>query len=624
MGSNVCWGVDIGYSSIKAVKVQRTKGALEILNVDVVEIESKSPDSDDYNREEAIREGLTIFRNRNKLKSDPVYVSIPGQGIFNRSFPLPPVPPAKVPEIVKFEAQQQIPFPIDEVIWDYQPIEGSEEATGELEVNLFAAKREIINNFLVNLKAADITVQGVQIAPLALYNFFTFDQPTDGALVVIDIGAENTDLVVIDGPKVWTRNLQFAGNDITRALKKKFQIPFEEAEKLKLKAKRSKQAKKIFTIIRPVLKDMVNEIHRSVGFYKSTAKGVKFERMVFLGNATKMMGFKRFFSQNLQYQVEVLEQIERVRVSPKANVNLFQEHLAGLPASIGLALQGLGVAANTIELIPEEMKQAKAAQQKKPFFVAACVIFALVLGLIYSRASSLHDQLNQVDSSFQGAGDPVQWHQKNQEKLVLAQDVQAIESNLELLAKIGKQRRIWIGLMEKLSTLAPEENQKDVTDFSSESLRQKVWFLRVEASLDLFRPETDEEEDFGEATPEEGKVQERRCVDVLMEVAAYYAKGNDKELARDLLEQKIERRAAKLDFSGSGMHLDLENHAPIWTTYPNEEQDRLTSELMPKRSMGMGTTSGMPKRYLCKLLSMRIFLEAPEARKATGTGDSGQ
>ena len=111
------------------------------------------------------------------------------------------------------------------------------------------------------------------MAPLALYNFMTFDEQlaTDGATLLADVGADKTDLVVADGPRIWTRTIQIGGNNFTEALVKAFKLSFPKAEKLKRTAATSKYARQIFQAMRPVFADLVQEIQRSMGYYTAHA-----------------------------------------------------------------------------------------------------------------------------------------------------------------------------------------------------------------------------------------------------------------------------------------------------------------------------------------------------------------
>jgi type IV pilus assembly protein PilM len=146
---------------------------------------------------------------------------------------LPPVEKKRIPDIVKFEARQQIPFALEEVVWDYQQIGGDEEdgrrrrEVPMAEVGLFAMKRDQIQRAILPFVAAGIEVDVVQLGPIALYNFIAFDrlrgndaEKAAGSVVLLDIGADNTDLIITDGTRIWQRNVPIGGNHFTRALTK--------------------------------------------------------------------------------------------------------------------------------------------------------------------------------------------------------------------------------------------------------------------------------------------------------------------------------------------------------------------------------------------------------------------
>ena len=131
------------------------------------------------NREELIREALEQFVSRNDARGDRVAISVPGQSGLARFIKLPPVEAKKIPDIVKYEARQQIPFALEDVVWDYQPLAGGSVDEGyalETEVGLFAMKRDQVARRLKPLEDVGIEIDIIQLAPLAIYNFVCFDQ----------------------------------------------------------------------------------------------------------------------------------------------------------------------------------------------------------------------------------------------------------------------------------------------------------------------------------------------------------------------------------------------------------------------------------------------------------------
>lgn len=477
--SKYFWGIDIGKSSLKAVKVEKLKGnQLQVVDIALIEFEQQG--DEEVDRDQQVRDALERLKGQKKTAGDSLFFSIPGHGTFNRTVSLPPVEAKQIPEMVRWEAQQQIPFPIEEVIWDWQKID-NEEDFGEVEVNLFAVKKEIIHNFLATLEGVGFQASGIQIAPLALFNFINYDQQPEGAVVAIDMGAEFSDLVVLNGTRIWIRNLQIAGNDITRAVQGKFQIPFGEAEKLKLKAAKSKHANKIFQVMKPILKDLVGEIHRSVGYYKSQNPDVRFDKVLLLGNGTKLVGFKRFFRDNLSdYAIELVKGLKRISVSNRVNVNLLSQNIASFGIALGLAVQAAGEAVNNVVLIPDEIKQAEELKKKQPMFIVALVILAAIVGWKYFNTSAL---LIQIKAQEQGAKSLVEKVKKVEDEWNKSKGIGELGEDIALVGQFQPHSQEWADVVKAIYDLVPATNSAKLPD--SEKPREladdkdKLWLFDV-------------------------------------------------------------------------------------------------------------------------------------------------
>src|SRR5690606_23307436 len=177
------WGIDIGHCGLKALRCKKHEDSDKLLAdaFDYIEYD-KILTQDEVNDPEIIGEYLRQFLSRNQVKGDRVVMSVPGHKGLARFVKLPPVESKKIPDIVKFEARQQIPFDLDDVIWDFQQMPGGSEEDGfvlESEVGLFAMKREQVTKDLRPFDASEIEVDAVQLTPLALYNWVTFDQMQD-------------------------------------------------------------------------------------------------------------------------------------------------------------------------------------------------------------------------------------------------------------------------------------------------------------------------------------------------------------------------------------------------------------------------------------------------------------
>src|SRR5438094_10430408 len=202
------WGIDLGQCALKALRVENVDGIVTATAFDYVE-HPKILSQPDADPDQLKREALEKFLSRNSIRGDLVVVSIPGQSGLARFVKLPPVEEKKIPDIVRFEAKQQIPFNLEEVVWDYQKIGSGTVTDGfamETEIGLFAIKRDTVTRYLQHFKDVNIEVHIVQMAPLALCNFVSYDllekaeagaeedEAAEGKKrcgVALDIGADN-------------------------------------------------------------------------------------------------------------------------------------------------------------------------------------------------------------------------------------------------------------------------------------------------------------------------------------------------------------------------------------------------------------------------------------------------
>jgi type IV pilus assembly protein PilM len=375
------WGIDVGQCALKALRLQWRDGKLRVLGFDVIE-HAKILSQPDADEQALIRSALGKFTSRNSLKGSIIAISVPGQASFTRFIKLPPVEMRKIPEIVRYEARQQIPFNLEDVVWDYQTISKPSASGGprEVEVGIFAMKKDIVNDYVLDFVAMHIEPDIVQMAPVALYNFLKYDKKEGGgATLLMDVGAENTNLVISDADRVWVRNVPIGGNNFTNALAREFKLPFSKAESLKRHAAESKHARQIFQAMRPVFGDLLTEVQRSIGYYTSLHRDSRVERVVALGNAFRLAGLAKYIAQNLGVDVQPAEKITSLAEAEALSAPLFKENVLSFGLAFGLAIQGLGLGAIQTSLLPPEILSAKVLRRKRPFFVAAGVA---VLGAV--------------------------------------------------------------------------------------------------------------------------------------------------------------------------------------------------------------------------------------------------
>ena len=419
--SGSIWAIDIGDSGLKALRLRDTgDGVVEVIGFDNIQHGKILAGSGvkAVERDELIALSLRQFVSKNDLGKDDVIISVPSQNSFARFVSLPPVEQKRIPEIVKFEAAQQIPFDIDDVQWDWQQM--TEPGSGEIKVGLFAIKNDIVSSALEHFSRENIKVKYVQMTPMALYNYVLYDRTDlgdseDSAIVILDINAENTDLVVCTKSSVWQRVVPIGGNAFTKAVAETFKLNFEKAEKLKRTAPMSKYARQIFQAMRPVFTDLASEVQRSLGFYSSSNPSTKLTKVVAFGGGTKMRGLLKYLQQSLQMPVERPDAFNKLEIKSDVTAAKFHENVSDFGVVYGLGLQGLELARIESNLLPRSIARSMAwAGKAKLLTFATCVLLlvsVLSFGrtfldyLSYNRQSDLRKKISKVIGSAKEADD---------------------------------------------------------------------------------------------------------------------------------------------------------------------------------------------------------------------------
>ncbi len=389
-GVRSVWAIDIGNNSLKALRLQSAGDRVEVIGLDYIE-HPKVLSAEGVSEEEKnqiIRASLATFAGRNELGKDEVAISVPGQTSFARFIKLPPVEPKKIPEIIKFEAVQQIPFDINEVEWDWQQMPKPDSP--EVEVGIFAIKNELISRYLDNFTAEHLRVSIVQMAPMALYNYAHFDRndldETDKkAVVLLDMGSDNTNLVICTKLTVWQRCIPLGGNNFTRAVADAFKLDFEKAEKLKRGAPVSKYARQIFHAMKPVYTDFGAEVQRSLGYYSSSHKGIAFTKLVLLGGCFKLQGLNKYVQQTTQLPVVRPDSFEKLVPAASVSSAKLHDNLCDLAIAYGLGLQGLGLGRIHSNLLPSGIARRMMWARKSKYFIAAACILLVASLLAFAR-----------------------------------------------------------------------------------------------------------------------------------------------------------------------------------------------------------------------------------------------
>jgi len=449
--SNDAWGIEVGASAIKAVRLVFDGDVVSVADYDVMpfKIPLVTPDVD---TDEQIRAGLDQFLSHHETKKSTVMVSVPGHAAFARFAKLPPVDPKKINEIVRFEAAQQVPFPIDQVEWDYQVFQS--EDSPDVEVGIFAITKERVTQFLSHYRAVNMTIDGLTMSPLAVFNGLCYDldlDPKKDSAVFVDIGTTSTDVVICDHGAVWIRTLQIGGNDFTEALIRAFKVSFSKAEKLKREARTSKYARQIFQAMRPVFADLVQELQRSLGFYQSMNRDSQLTRLIGVGSTFRLPGLQKFLKQQLSMEVVRPSKFEKVEIDGKHEAD-FAEHAVNMATAYGLAIQGLGLEWLTANLLPKEIVRQRVWKSKQPWFAAASLLMAASVGGAYAYQTYLSQAYEPQIEKTDAVVEPVL--KKAQKYVAEWRKVSKLDSKdkeIKILIGLFEYRNIWPKLLKDIN-----------------------------------------------------------------------------------------------------------------------------------------------------------------------------
>jgi type IV pilus assembly protein PilM len=402
--SNICWGIEVGANAIKAIKLEATgDGKCRVLDYAVVQ-HPKVLSTPEVNANDVIRVSLGQLTSQVDFSKASIAVSIPGHSSFARFAKLPPVEPKKVPEIVKFEAMQQIPFPLEQVEWDYQTFVTPDSP--DVEVGIFAVTKERINERLQMLQDVGITPDYVVLSPIAVYNALAYDLDFDTkspGTIIVDIGTTSTDLVVATPGRMWVRTFPMGGHQFTEALVNQFQLSYPKAEKLKREAQDTKHARQVFQAMRPVFTDLAQDIQRSIGYFQSLNRDAELTRVIGVGNTWRLPGVRKYLKQQLGLDVYRVEYFKKVNMGVEGQAGgedseeggsagvatdasrgaQFNDASLNLVTAYGLALQGLGMNAVGGNLMPTTVVRKSMWRDKVKWFGLAAGVAAAAAGVMF-------------------------------------------------------------------------------------------------------------------------------------------------------------------------------------------------------------------------------------------------
>ena len=391
------WGIDIGDSCIKAVRLSAGDESITVEDFDYVEFDAEVKKKEGYLG--VLADAVEALVARKEFDKTEVCISISAKRVNNSFIPLESeLKPKEFKEEVKAEAEKQIPFSLDEVEWGYHQFPDKDDQS---HIGLFAVRSEHISEILDIVDNAGLKVRGVQVPGVALYNFVTAIADVEEHMVVLDVGEKTTDLLMIYDDAFWLRSLPLSGSHITELLEKKFRITTKEANTLKHEMEKSNQKEKLFRVIEPKLKELVGEIKRSLNFRKTQVKDLNPTKFVAFGGSSQLPGAASYFATKLKLE-EFKIDFGALDFDECEGSEQVTKNIASYGVAFGLAIQGIGPTKAQLNLIPKKYLLEKLLKSKRLTAIVANIAFFLMVLFLYISGSSTTTAL---DSSLSNVKD---------------------------------------------------------------------------------------------------------------------------------------------------------------------------------------------------------------------------
>ena len=386
--------LNIGAANVELAEYEEgAKGALTLVNYGIVPLAAPL---DGGNAETILSPALLELVREKGIRPGKVAVSISGQLVFPRLAAIPAAGGEEhFEQMVRYEVEQNIPFPIDEMTCDRQVLGDTE--SGDKSVLIVAAKTDQVEAITAAVAAVGFTPELVDVAPLAVVNVLSSARAAEGCVVVLDIGAKTTSLAIAEGERIYNRSIPVAGNAITREIGAALGCGPDEAEEIKREKgyvslggvveDEDEAADRVSKVCRAVLTRLNAEISRSINFYRSQQGGGAPVRLYLTGGTALLPQIDQFFAESLGIEVEYLNPFEEIAVGPRVDAAALESDGAQIAATAGLARHLAGSARFTINLLPPSLVEARAEKARIPFVAAAGVALVAALAGVWVSVS---------------------------------------------------------------------------------------------------------------------------------------------------------------------------------------------------------------------------------------------
>jgi type IV pilus assembly protein PilM len=457
--------LNLGSQTLGVAEFRAAHGGLVLVNYRLRETPLDAETGQRSDAHETAVALLEMIREM-QIHHAPVNYAVPAQSVFVRFVKLPALDAAKVDKIIAFEAQQNVPFPIDEVVWDYQLVGGG---LGEqIQVVIVAIKRDLLDEINNAVEETGLATRIVDVASMGLYNAFRYSYPdVSDCSLLLDIGARTTNILFIEPGRFFLRSIPLGGSAITAAIAREFNESFAAAETRKKRdgfvglggayaEPADPNVARVSKIARSTMTRLHAELMRSVTHYRAQQQGNRPTRIYLCGGGAGMPYMREFFHEKFQVPIEFFNPLQKVTVSESAPMQDVARSAHLLGELVGLALRSVTVCPMELNLPPASVVRRHDLEKRRTFFIAAaaCVLLALLgWSAYYTRAAQIAQQtaetLRQKNNTM---------HLAEMQLDKLKKQVTALDNTAAPLITVVNDRNFWPQILEQLNSRLPESD----------------------------------------------------------------------------------------------------------------------------------------------------------------------
>lgn len=353
--SNTAIGVDIGTSAVKIVQLKKTPSGPELVNYGMMPIPSDAMVEGAVGNPQAVAAVIKDILKSRKIKPERTFASISGQNVIMRFTRLPVMSPEDLEQTVRIEAEQYVPYAIDEVSITHSvlsTVDEDEDGGGKYFILLVVAQKDLVSSYTDVLKSAGVSVEIVDVDTIAAINALensymqsASSQEGGEVVAVIDAGARTTNISVLKaGILMFTRNIPIAGNNITEMIRDVMKQDFDQAENIKIEEAEvsigDSGGNEIAEVVKTTVEELASELRRSFDYFKAQTREPLIHRIILSGGSSNLRSFNTYLSNELGVDVYMGNPLEGIAVTAPDPDELYN-NLQQFTVAIGLALRGV-------------------------------------------------------------------------------------------------------------------------------------------------------------------------------------------------------------------------------------------------------------------------------------------